>query len=139
MLLGKGEENSGGRNRASTLADAFEAILGAIYIDGGFEVARDILLTIVEPSIESIQDEPDEKNSKGKLQEILQSIIPESPQYKVIKESGPDHKRKFDVAVSWVNQCLATGSGFNKKEAETDAARNALEAKLWEKITRIQK
>lgn len=132
MLLGKGEENSGGRTRPSTLADAFEAILGAIYIDAGFEVVRDILLTIIEPSLVDIHDEPDKKNPKGRLQEILQSIIPESPQYEVTQESGPDHDKKFNVTVSWVSQQLAAGSGPNKKEAEANAARNALEAKLWE-------
>jgi ribonuclease-3 len=132
VLLGKGEEKSGGRMRASTLADAFEALLGAIYIDAGFEKATEIILTIIEPSLIDINEEPDKKNPKGRLQEILQSIIPESPVYSVTDESGPDHHKQFNISVSWVGKRLATGSGSNKKEAEANAARQALKAKSWE-------
>jgi len=116
VLLGKGEETSGGRERASTLADAFEALLGAIYIDGGFD-----------------DQDPDKKNPKGRLQEILQAIIPESPIYEVENESGPDHEKQFNVKVSWKGKPLASGIGANKKEAEANAARQALREKLWEK------
>jgi ribonuclease-3 len=132
VLLGKGEEASGGRARASTLADAFEAIIGAIYIDAGFEKAREIILTIVEPSLVNINQEPDKKNPKGRLQELLQAIIPESPIYSVTEESGPDHHKQFNVSVSWAGKLLANGSGPNKKEAEADAARHALQARSWE-------
>lgn len=132
VLLGKGEETSGGRERVSTLADAFEAILGAIYIDAGFEVAREIIIGIIEPSLEDISEDPDKKNPKGRLQELLQSIAPESPIYEVSDESGPDHNKHFNVLVSWCGKELATGSGANKKEAEANAARQALKDKAWE-------
>ncbi len=132
VMLGKGEEASGGRMRASTLADAFEAILGAIYIDAGFSKASEIILNIIEPSLVDINHEPDIKNPKGKLQEILQAILPESPAYIIIDESGPDHCKQFRVSVSWAGKHLANGSGSNKKEAEFDAAMNALNTKSWE-------
>jgi len=132
VLLGKGEEKSGGRGRPSTLADAFEALLGAIYIDAGFDKVTEIIITIIEPSLVDINEDPDKKNPKGRLQELLQAIIPESPIYSVIDESGPDHHKQFNISVSWGGKELATGSGSNKKEAEADAARHALEAKSWE-------
>lgn len=131
VLLGKGEETSGGRERPSTLADAFEAILGAIYIDAGFEKAREIVLAIIEPSLVDINEEPDKRNPKGRLQEILQAITPESPIYKVTDQSGPDHLKQYKVSVSWLGKELATGSGPNKKQAEADAARHALKAESW--------
>jgi len=131
VLLGKGEEKSGGRARASTLADAFEALLGAIYIDAGFEKAKEIIITIIDPSIAEINEDPDKKNPKGKLQEVLQAIVPESPSYKIFEESGPDHDKLFKVLVLWLGQELARGSGANKKEAEADAAMNALKSKSW--------
>ena len=131
VLLGKGEETSGGRERLSTLADAFEALLGAIYIDGGFDAVRNIIIRIIEPSLVNIQNDPDKKNPKGRLQEILQAIVPESPVYKVVKESGPDHNKEFEVEVSWNGKILASGSGNNKKEAEAMAAQNAINAESW--------
>lgn len=131
MLLGKGEEISGGRERPSTLADAFEAILGAIYIDADFETVKGIIVKIIEPKLADISDKPDAKNPKGRLQEILQAIIPESPIYKIVGETGPDHKKQFKVSVSWQGKCLAEGVGYNKKQAEAEAARNALLAKVW--------
>ena len=131
ILLGKGEENSGGRERLSTLADAFEALLGAIYIDAGFEVVRDMIIKITEPSMLVIQEDPDKKNPKGRLQEILQSIVPESPVYKIIRETGPDHQKEFTVTVSWTDKQLASGSGNSKKEAEAMAAQNAIDLKTW--------
>jgi len=132
VLLGKGEETSGGRERLSTLADAFEALLGAIYIDAGFEAVRDIIIKIVEPSMLNIEEDPDKKNPKGRLQEILQAIIPESPMYRIVSESGPDHKKTFAVEVSWNKKILASGSGNSKKEAEATAAQNAINSKAWE-------
>lgn len=131
VLLGKGEERSGGRERESTLADAFEALLGAIYIDGGFDVVRDILIKVVEPSIKTVTDDPDKKNTKGRLQEILQSIIAESPVYEITGESGPDHQKEFNVSVNWNGKVLAHGTGASKKEAEADAAQKAIATESW--------
>ncbi len=101
-------------------------------IDAGFEKATEIILTIIEPSLIDINEEPDKKNPKGQLQELLQAIIPESPVYSVTDESGPDHHKQFNISVSWIGKHLAYGSGSNKKEAEADAARHALKAKSWE-------
>ena len=93
VMLGKGEEASGGRSRPSTLADALEALLGAIYIDGGFDSAKEVIIRITADDIIKISEQPDEKNPKGQLQEILQAIVPESPVYSVESESGPDHSK----------------------------------------------
>ena len=134
MLLGKGEESSGGRQRPSTLADAFEALLGAIYLDSGYDSAKAVILKITADDIEVINEEPDEKNPKGQLQEILQAIVPESPIYSVESESGPDHSKLFKVSVIWRNNQLAEGEGSNKKEAEAQAAKNALKGKSWESV-----
>jgi ribonuclease-3 len=132
VLLGRGEEASGGRERASTLADAFEALLGAVYLDGGFDAAKDVVLKVAKNEVEKISQKPEEKNPKGRLQEALQSILPESPSYKVVSEEGPDHDKEFVVEVHWNNLILASGKGRNKKQAEAKAASIALENKAWE-------
>ncbi len=132
MMLGKGEELSGGRDRASTLADAFEAMLGAVFLDGGFDVVKGVILRVAEDAILELSESPVENNPKGRLQEILQAIVPESPVYVINEESGPDHDKEFKVAVFWQGGQLAVGSGSNKKVAEASAAENALQAKLWE-------
>lgn len=135
VMLGKGEELSGGRDRPSTLADALEALLGAIYLDGGFDAAKEVILKITAEDIIKISEQPDERNPKGKLQEILQAIVPESPVYTVESEEGPDHSKQFSVSVRWRGEKLAEGIGSNKKEAEAQAARNALKTKQWKSIS----
>ncbi|PQJ28731.1 ribonuclease III [Rubritalea profundi] len=132
VLLGRGEEASGGRERASTLADAFEALLGAVYLDGGFEAACDVVLKVAKEEVDKISEKPEEENPKGRLQEALQAILPESPVYKVVNEEGPDHDKYFVVEVHWNNIMLASGKGKNKKQAEAAAAGNAIEVKSWE-------
>jgi ribonuclease-3 len=136
VLLGRGEEASGGRQRASTLADAFEALLGAVYLDGGFEAARDVVLKVAKEEVDKISEKPEEKNPKGLLQEALQAILPESPVYKVVDEEGPDHDKYFVVEVHWNKTVLASGKGKNKKQAEAAAATGAMETKSWEKTTK---
>ncbi|MFT5882425.1 MAG: ribonuclease-3 [Crocinitomicaceae bacterium] len=132
VLLGRGEEASGGRERASTLADAFEALLGALYLDGGFEAACDVVLKVAKEEIDKISEKPEEENPKGRLQETLQAILPESPVYKVVSEEGPDHEKYFVVEVHWNRIILASGKGKNKKQAEAAAAGNAIEVRSWE-------
>lgn len=132
VLLGRGEEASGGRERASTLADAFEALLGAVYLDGGFEAARDVVLKVAQDEVDKISEKPEEKNPKGQLQEVLQAILPESPVYKVVNEDGPDHDKHFVVEVHWNGIVLASGKGKNKKQAEAAAATGAIVAETWE-------
>ena len=135
VLLGRGEEASGGRERASTLADAFEALLGAVYIDGGFDAAKEVVLKVAQKEVEKISQKPEEKNPKGRLQEALQSILPESPVYRVVGEEGPDHDKQFVVEVLWNSKILACGKGRNKKQAEAHAANAALEEKSWENLS----
>jgi len=132
VLLGKGEESSGGRKRPSTLADAFEALIGAIYLDGGFDAVRALVLRLCGEEIARIASSATERNPKGELQENLQSIEPQAPIYRIIGESGPDHRRVFQAEVSWRGRLLATGKGKSKKEAESRAAAEALRVRAWE-------
>ncbi len=134
VLLGKGEEATGGRRRLSTLADAFEALLGAVYLDSGLHAARDLILRLFEAEIGEMTTSPEERNPKGELQEVLQSIHSQAPIYRVIGESGPDHRRVFQSQVSWRELILATGKGKSKKESEARAAAEALRARIWERV-----
>ena len=131
VLLGKGEEASGGRKRHSTLADAFEALIGAIYLDSGIPPARELLLRICGEEISAVGSSQIERNPKGELQEHLQAIEPQAPVYRIISESGPDHRRVFQAEVLWCGRQLATGKGKSKKEAEIRAAAEALRAQAW--------
>lgn len=136
LLLGRGEEASGGRERTSTLADAFEALIGAIYLDSDFEEARKFILTQSRAELESVAQEPVDINPKGDLQELLQSISPTSPVYETISESGPEHDKTFVVRAIWEGRELGQGTGRSKKQAETAAAEEALKLKRWEKANR---
>ena len=131
ILLGTGEEASGGRKRASTLADAFEALLGAIYLDSGYSSARDLVVGLFEQEIGAISMSSEEGNPKGTLQEILQAIGSEAPSYRIVGESGPDHRKVFHAQVFWNGLLLAQGRGKSKKEAEVRAATEALRKKIW--------
>ena len=134
VMLGKGEEATGGRRRLSTLADAFEALLGAVYLDSGLHPARDLILRLFETEIGEMSTSPEERNPKGELQEVLQSIHAQAPTYRVISETGPDHRRVYQSEVSWREIVLATGKGKSKKESEARAAAEALRARVWEKV-----
>lgn len=132
VLLGKGEEATGGRKRLSTLADAFEALIGAVYLDSGMDASRKLILRLIEVEMRAMDESPEERNPKGQLQEILQAIQPEAPVYRILGISGPDHRRVFQAEVSWVGRTLATGKGKSKKEAEARAAAEALRTRLWQ-------
>jgi ribonuclease-3 len=132
LILSRGEELHGGRDRASALADTFEALLGAIFLDGGFEAARDFILTQFKGAFGELSVIPILENPKGELQEMLQAISPEAPQYKVVSASGPDHDRLFVCTVHHAGSELARGQGKSKKSAESEAALAALQ-KLREK------
>jgi ribonuclease-3 len=132
VMLGKGEEQSGGRRRPSTLADAFEALIGAVYLDAGMKPARELVLRLLDGDIDGMVESPDERNPKGELQEVLQSIHPQAPVYRIVSEAGPDHRRVFQAEVSWRKAVLATGKGKSKKEAEARAAAEALRTRVWE-------
>ncbi len=124
ILLGKGEEKSGGRERDSLISDAFEALIGAMYLDGGFEAARDFVDRFV---MEPLADHPVAFDAKTHLQELLQVHGDIAISYTLLDESGPDHDRHFSVMVTADGRKLGIGSGPSKKQAEQAAAAAALE------------
>lgn len=123
LLLGKGEERTGGRERASVLSDAFEAVIAAIYLDGGMEPAKKFVLRFVHPYVEA---KPVFKDYKTMLQEVTQKNPGETLEYVLVSESGPDHDKHFEVEVHLNSNVIGRGSGPSKKKAEQDAAREAL-------------
>jgi ribonuclease-3 len=131
LILSKGEAQHGGRERPSALADTFEAVLGAIFLDGGFTAAREFILREFLPAFGELNVIPMLENPKGELQEMLQSVSSESPQYQVISSTGPDHDRVFECTVHHGGAELARGTGKSKKAAESEAALAAL-AKIRE-------
>jgi ribonuclease-3 len=126
LVLSRGEENTGGRERSSALADAFESLLGAIFLDGGFDAAREFILREFAPDFSTLDEPAGIDNPKGELQELLQARSPVAPQYQFISAIGPDHARHFECAVLHEGAELARGSGKSKKAAESDAALAAL-------------
>jgi len=126
LIISRGEENSGGRARASTLADAFEALLGAIFLDGGYDAARAFILQEFAGDYAELALPAGIENPKGELQELLQAKSPAAPVYQLISAEGPDHDRNFVCAVLHDGVELAQGSGKSKKAAESDAALAAL-------------
>src|SRR5205807_2139566 len=131
LILSRGEEASGGRERPSALADAYEALLGAIFLDGGFDAAQEFILRQFRGAFGQLSVIPILENPKGELQEFLQSSSSEAPQYHVISATGPDHDRVFECTVHHGGIELARGQGKSKKAAESEAALAAL-AKLKE-------
>ena len=132
LMMGKGEESSGGRERASTLGDSFEALVGGIYLDGGLASAKKFILRIAASDLAAVTAEPFEINPKGKLQELLQSLAPCAPSYEILEESGPEHLKHFRCRVVWDGLTLGEGCGGSKKEAEVEAAGTALALKAWQ-------
>ena len=127
MLIGRGEEIQAGRGgRSSIAADMFEALLGAVYLDGGLEKAKAFFMLHFKTELDAACQKPDQ-NWKALLQEFTQKNYQKIPHYKVLEEAGPDHLREFTVGVLIDSDCIATGSGPNKKEAERSAAHAALE------------
>jgi len=131
LMMGKGEESSGGRIRASALADAFEALIGAMYLDSDLDTVKRFVLREAEPDILNLLHEPLHVNPKGRLQELLQALSPHSPVYSIVSQSGPEHQKRFESIVHWNGIELGRGTGKSKKEAESDAAIHALEAEQW--------
>lgn len=125
LLLGKGERMNGGADRASILADAFEAVLAAIYLDGGMDAARAFALPYLEREI-AAQRRRHFKDYKTQLQEIVQQTPEEKLEYVLVGESGPDHSKRFAVEVHLNSNVIGKGTGKSKKEAEQLAAREAL-------------
>jgi len=127
LRLGPGEEKTGGRDKKRLLADAYEAILGAIYLDAGLPAATAFLQrTLLEPALANTAEGLERADHKSALQEWLQSRGLRSAEYRVRGESGPEHQKTFEVEVWHAGQKLSTSEGRSKKEAEQDAARMAL-------------
>ena len=134
LRMGKGEELSGGRDRGSILADALEAMIGAVYLDRGQRGARNLVLKVLARELESTEGEKPGSDPKTILQEIAQEREKVTPCYRVVEESGPDHDKTFVVEVLVGGKNLGAGSGKSKKEAEQVAAREAL--KVIDRIPR---
>lgn len=126
LLLSRGEETHGGRSRPSALADAYEALVGALFIDGGFEAAREFIQREFRSELGELTVIPTMENPKGELQELLQAVSSEAPQYNVVSATGPDHDRMFECTVEHAGVELARGRGKSKKAAESEAALAAL-------------
>lgn len=132
LILSRGEETHGGRERPSALADAYEAVVGAVFMDGGFDLASEFILREFSSDLGGLTVIPIMENPKGELQELLQAVSAEAPQYDVISATGPDHDREFECIVQHAGVELARGRGKSKKAAESEAALAAL-TKLREK------
>ncbi len=128
MIMSRGEEMSGGRHRQSGIADAFEAVLGAVYLDSDFTTARAVILNLYRDIFGELQVIPNLDNPKGELQEFLQAKSSEAPQYRLDSATGPDHDRLFECTVIHEGNILGSGQGKSKKEAESLAAQTALKS-----------
>lgn len=134
ILLGRGEEKCGGRKKKTILADVFEAVVGAIYLDGGFETAKTLISRLLSSSFKPIRREFFINNYKSALQEMFQKSDLPSPAYKTLTEEGPAHQKTFVVEVRLGDRSLAKAKGGSKKSAEQQAARKALKAILGRKM-----
>ena len=141
LMMGRGDESNGGRQRTSTLADAFEALVGAMYLDGGLGASRSFVLSQAREQLAAVHHQPPiEVNPKGRLQEILQALpprtpdlaAPRNPTYSILSQNGPDHARVFTACVLWNGQTLGQGDGGSKQQAESAAAIDALRGQRWE-------
>jgi len=130
ILLGKGEEQSGGRTKKAILADAMEAVIGAYYLDESFESASRFVLRLLEPEIQKVLQNRHRKDYKTILQEYVQKYHRAYPEYRLVKRSGPDHDRTFWISCSVCEKEYGPISGKNKKEAEQSAAKAAYDAIL---------
>jgi len=128
LRMGRGEDGSGGRDRKSNLEDALEAVIGAIYLDGGFKAAQKVFKRVFVPVIDELSDDVWAGNPKGKLQEFSQRRWKESPVYAVLKQEGPPHATKFTVSVTLRDGRSQRGKGRSKQDAERRAAKTLLES-----------
>lgn len=135
ILLGKGEEKSGGRKKRTILAGAYEALIAAVYLDGGFHDARRFIMGQLKPFFRKIDaDKFFINNYKSALQEYFQKESLPAPHYKTVTAKGPDHKKQFTVEVFLKKNSLAKATGSSKKEAEQKAAQKALKSLLGRKM-----
>jgi len=127
LLLGRGEETSGGRQKPSLLADAYEAVLAAVYLDGGYDAAFAVIRARFEALLETVSSGRAVGDHKTRLQEIIQAQRDERPRYVIISTEGPPHARTYTSSVNLGDTVLGKGTGCSKKAAQQDAARDALE------------
>lgn len=128
LVLARGEELSGGRGRPSNLASGLEAIIGAAFLDGGLPQARKLIFNLLQPELAEVAEGGVAADSKSHLQHVAQARWHTIPQYRLVSSEGPDHDKLFTVEVLVGDQVMGRGQGRNKKQAELDAARRALEA-----------
>ena len=131
LLLSRGEAKDTGRARGILLANAFEALVGAIYLDRGYDAAKEFISAYLFPKIDNIIQKKLWLDAKSSLQEKIQDVEGVTPSYAVLREWGPDHDKHFVVGVHIKDKLLAQGEGKSKQEAEQDAARAALAARGW--------
>jgi len=126
ILISTAEENNNGRKKPSLLSNAFEAVIGAIYLESGLEVASRVVIDLIESSYKSIDLNSLSKDFKTTLQELTQANFGETPNYKLVRAFGPDHKKEFEIAVELQNKIISSAIGRSKKEAQQKAAEIAL-------------
>lgn len=137
VLLGRGEEQSGGREKPSILADTVEAVIGAVYLDGGWDTVSELVLRLFGDRIAEAAKGPGVHDHKTRLQELAVSVLDETPRYQVVDE-GPDHAKEFMATVLLGGEARGRGTGSSKKQAEQEAAAQAwewLEARVTEDVT----
>lgn len=133
LVMSSGEEGTGGRAKEGALADAFEALCGALFLDSDLATTKQYFLPFFEESFANPSLGETNFNPKGKLQEVLQAICEGTPEYLLTEQQGPDHQPLFVVEVYWRKKYLGKGTGKSKKAAQFEAAKDALTQCLWEK------
>lgn len=131
LYLSRGEEVSGGRSKTSTLANALEALIGAIYLDQGFDAAKKFCDEFILVRLQQLLAQGKDRDEKSLFQEKAQEVTGITPHYEVLEEEGPDHDKEFTCAVFLEDEQIATGSGNSKQRAEQAAAKQALKKKGW--------
>ena len=131
LLLSRGEAKDIGRARSIILANAFEALIGAIYLDAGYAPARAFIASQLFAKTDEVVEKKLWQDAKSKFQEVAQEVMGITPNYQLVDQSGPDHDKKFTVGAFIGKDRIATGAGKSKQEAEQDAAQKALAVKGW--------
>ena len=132
LYLSKGETKDTGKARQYILANAMESLIGAIYLDRGWEGAKKFIDKFILSKLPEILEKKLYLDPKSSFQELAQEKAGVTPTYKVLSEAGPDHAKQFEIGIYLNKDLIATGTGLSKQEAQEEAARNALEAKQWD-------
>jgi ribonuclease-3 len=131
LLLSKGEAKDVGKARSYILANTYEAYVGAVYLDRGYDIVKDFIAKTLFSKIDTIVDKKLWRDPKSLVQEKSQEYLNVTPSYKVLNEAGPDHDKYFTIGIFFGEDCIVEGKGKSKQEAEQDAAHKALEIKEW--------